>query len=81
MIIKILGTGCKSCERLERATRQALTDLALEGIAIEKVTDPMEIARFGVMRTPALVVDGQVVVAERVPTSAELQALLSAAKV
>lgn len=81
MIVKILGPGCKNCEHLEKMTRQALADLMLQDAVVEKVTDPREIVSFGVMRTPALVVDGKVVVSGRVPTAAEIQALLSGARV
>ena len=78
MIIKVLGPGCDNCQRLEAHTRQALTTLGLEA-TVEKVTDYAEIAGYGVMRTPGLVVDEQVIVSGRVPTAAEITQLLSAA--
>ena len=78
MIVKILGPGCANCQRLERATRQALDALGLEA-DVEKVEDYAEIARYGVMSTPGLVVDDQVLVSGRVPGPAEIQQLLSAA--
>lgn len=56
MVIKILGSGCKSCVALSENTKQALSELKL-GATIEKVTDFTEIASYGVMSTPALVVD------------------------
>lgn len=56
MVIKILGSGCKSCVALAENTKQALSELKL-GATIEKVTDFTEIASYGVMSTPALVVD------------------------
>ena len=61
MIIKVLGPGCKNCARLERATRNAMEELGLEA-TVEKVTDYPTIAAYGVMSTPALVVDEVVVV-------------------
>jgi small redox-active disulfide protein 2 len=73
--IKVLGPGCRSCSLLEERTREALAALGVEA-SIEKVTDFAEIAGHGVMRTPALVVDGQVVAAGRVPTARGIVALL-----
>ncbi|HSJ20102.1 MAG TPA: thioredoxin family protein [Nocardioidaceae bacterium] len=78
MIVKILGPGCKNCVALERVTRQAVDDLGLVA-TVGKVTDYREIVGYGVMSTPALVVDGRVVVSGRVPTVAEIQALLATA--
>jgi small redox-active disulfide protein 2 len=76
MLIKILGPGCKNCANLERATRQAVADLGLEA-TIEKVTDYGQIAGYGVMRTPGLVVDERVLFSGRVPTAEEIATLLS----
>ncbi len=78
MKIKVLGPGCANCQNLEKATRQALTDLGLEA-SVEKVTDYAEIAGYGVMSTPALVVDEVVVLAGRVPTARKVRELLTAA--
>lgn len=75
MIIKVLGPGCSNCERLEVRTREALDDLGLDA-TLEKITDYGEIAGYGVMRTPGLVVDEQLVVSGRVPTTGELTELL-----
>lgn len=60
MKIKILGSGCKNCETLTENTKAALDELGREA-EIEKVTDFAEIAKFGVMSTPALVIDDRVV--------------------
>lgn len=78
MIIKVLGPGCANCANLEKATRQALVDLGLEA-AIEKVTDYPSIVGYGVMSTPALVVDEKVVTSGRIPSGAELRELLAGA--
>ena len=78
MQIKILGSGCANCAALERRTREALADLHLTA-DISKVTDYGEIAGYGVMRTPALVVDEQVLLAGRVPDRATVAGLLTAA--
>ena len=75
MLFKILGPGCKNCANLERATRQAVDTLGLDA-TIEKVTDYGQIASYGVMRTPGLVVDEQVLVSGRVPAADEIAALL-----
>jgi small redox-active disulfide protein 2 len=78
MIVKVLGPGCANCQNLEKATRAALTDLDLEA-TVEKVTDYATIAGYGVMSTPALVVDEKVVLAGRVPSTAQVRELLAAA--
>jgi small redox-active disulfide protein 2 len=75
MLVKILGPGCKNCQTLEARTREALRDLGVIA-EIEKVTDYGEIAGYGVMRTPGLVVDDEVVASGRVPTVRELHDLL-----
>ena len=77
MIVKILGSGCKNCLRLERATRQALEDSGLVA-TVEKVTDYPTIVGYGVLSTPALVIDERVVVAGRVPSIPEIRELLAA---
>ena len=59
MRIQVLGPGCAKCEKLAENARQAVAELGLEA-TIEKVTDLNEILSFGVMMTPALVVDGAV---------------------
>ncbi len=76
MDIKILGSGCDKCQTMERVTHEAIDALGLDA-EFEKVTDPAEIASWGVMRTPALVVDDQVVLSGRVPTVDDVKALLA----
>jgi small redox-active disulfide protein 2 len=78
MQIKILGPGCANCHALEHRTREAVTDLGLTA-DISAVTDYPTIVGYGVMSTPALVVDEQVVVAGRVPTKAQITDLLTTA--
>jgi len=75
MKIKVLGPGCANCKALEKATRQALADLGLDA-TVEKVEDYPTIAGYGVMSTPALVIDETVVVSGRVPTAAQIRDLL-----
>jgi small redox-active disulfide protein 2 len=77
MEIKILGTGCVNCNNLEANTRSALAALGLT-VEIDKVTDPSAIVSWGVMSTPALVIDDEVVLSGRVPTVRQLGELLAA---
>jgi small redox-active disulfide protein 2 len=77
MDIKILGSGCVKCQNLETNTRAALVSLGRDA-AVEKVTDPGEIVAWGVMSTPALVVDDEVVLSGRVPSVEQLADLLAA---
>ena len=76
MQIKVLGTGCKKCNELEQATRNTIEMLDINA-NIEKEEDIMKIMEYGVNRTPALVVDGRVVISGRVPNEKELKELLS----
>ncbi len=77
MHIKILGPGCRNCHTLEERTRAALAELGREA-TVESVTDYGEIAAAGVMQTPGLVVDDELVLSGKVPKVKELQALLGA---
>lgn len=77
MNIKILGSGCKNCVALERNTREALAAMDLAA-KVTKVTDYPTIASYGIMKTPGLVVDEQVIVSGRVPKPAEIKELLTA---
>ncbi|MBN1886315.1 MAG: thioredoxin family protein [Candidatus Krumholzibacteriota bacterium] len=73
--VKILGTGCPKCEKLAEAVAAVLAGTS-EPYEIEKVTKIEEIIGYGVMMTPALVVDGEVKVVGKVPAPDELRALL-----
>ena len=75
MNIKIRGPGCRNCVTLERVTREAVDALGIDA-EIEKVTDYAQIAGYGVMSTPGLVVDGTVVLSGRVPTAAHVREIL-----
>ena len=76
MKIKILGTGCPNCQKLEANTRQALEELKMEA-EIEKITEIQDIMSYGVMGTPALVVDEKVEVSGRIPDVEEIKTILS----
>ncbi|MCK5029142.1 MAG: TM0996/MTH895 family glutaredoxin-like protein [Bacteroidales bacterium] len=76
MDIKVLGSGCAKCKTLEKVTREAVEQLNLDA-TIEKVEDIQKIVEYGVMFTPALVVDGEVVVKGRVPKLDEVKSMLN----
>ena len=70
--IQILGTGCPKCKKLAENAETAAKDLDIE-YELEKVTDINEIMKFGVMMTPALVVDGQVKFVGKIPSLDEIK--------
>lgn len=74
--IQILGTGCTKCKKLAENAELAAKELGIE-YQIEKVTEINDIMAFGVMVTPALVVDGQVKVAGKVIAPKDIKAMLS----
>lgn len=76
MQIKVLGSGCANCHTLERLTREALADLGMAA-EVSAVTDYPTIVGYGVMSTPALVINEKVVLSGRVPTKAQVTALLT----
>jgi len=76
MDIKVLGTGCQKCKTLEKATREVVAENNIEA-TITKVEDIVEIMKFNVMTTPALVVDGKVMVKGRVPSNSEIKGILT----
>ena len=73
--IKILGSGCAKCMELEKATKTAISELQLD-YEIDHVTDFVEIASYGVMSTPALVLNGEVISYGKVLKVDEVKALL-----
>ncbi|PKM68919.1 MAG: redox-active disulfide protein 2 [Firmicutes bacterium HGW-Firmicutes-2] len=75
MEIKVLGPGCKNCTNLEANTKKALEELNMEATVL-KVTDMKEIMGYGVMSTPALVVDGKLKMMGRVPKPSEIKEYL-----
>jgi small redox-active disulfide protein 2 len=76
MKLQILGTGCARCHALAAATEKAAQTLGIQ-YELEKITDLNRIISFGVMTTPALVVDGKVKVSGKVPSVDEIKTLLS----
>ena len=78
MRIQILGTGCPKCKKLASLAEEAAKELALD-YELEKITDVNDIVSFGVMSTPALAVDGKVLVSGKVPSAQEVKQLLEGA--
>jgi small redox-active disulfide protein 2 len=76
MEIKILGPGCPNCKNLEKITREVVEKNGIEA-TITKVEDIMEIMKYGIMSTPALVVDEKVVIKGRIPSADEIKQLLT----
>lgn len=76
MQIQILGTGCAKCKNLEKVTREVVEQNGFSA-EITKVEDIMEIMKFNVMTTPAIVINGKVEMKGRVPSADEIKQLLS----
>ena len=76
MDIKVLGTGCSSCQTLERRVQEAVEQPGSDA-SVEKIEDMQEIMQYNVMSMPALVIDGEVEVAGQAPSVKELTDLLS----
>ena len=77
MMIQVLGPGCPKCKKMEEIARQAASELT-DVYLVEKVTDIQKITRFGIVTTPALLVDGYVKLTGRVPSLEEMKKILSA---
>lgn len=77
LTVKILGSGCANCKKLESVARDAASETGVQAEFL-KVTDMMEIMKYDLLSTPALVIDEKVVSSGRIPTKAEIQGWLSA---
>lgn len=75
--IKVLGSGCANCKRLEASTRKVIENLAIEA-EIEKITDYAEIMKWPIMATPGLVINEKLVSAGRIPSEKEISDWLTA---
>ncbi|MCK5775998.1 MAG: TM0996/MTH895 family glutaredoxin-like protein [Bacteroidales bacterium] len=73
--IKILGTGCSKCQQTTDVVTKTVASLEADA-QIEKVEDIMEIMKYNVMSTPAVVVDGEVKISGRIPSKSEIESLL-----
>ncbi len=78
MEIKVLGPGCNNCITLNRLVHEAVESLGIDA-NVTKVEDFPTIVSYGVMSTPALVIDEQLVMSGRVPTPAQIRELISSA--
>jgi small redox-active disulfide protein 2 len=79
MEIKVLGSGCSNCKKLLENVKEACKELELQA-TILYVTDFMEIAKTGLMRTPGLMINGKIVAFGRVLSSSEIKKLIEEAK-
>ena len=79
MVIEVLGPGCANCKKLFALVEQAVKELNLQA-KLEKITDINVIAGYGVMRTPAVAIDGVVKVSGRVPKLEEIKTILQGGK-
>lgn len=75
MEIKILGSGCSNCAKLEKITKEGIAQLGIEA-EVEKVEDMQKIMSYGVMSTPALVINGVVKLVGKVPNKAKIIEIL-----
>lgn len=79
MKLEILGSGCANCQKLTAIVQDVVRDLTLDGAQIVKVEDFVKIMSYGVMATPALAIDGKVVLVGRVPSKADVTTLITTA--
>ena len=77
LTVKILGSGCANCKKLEAVAREAAAQAGIEAEFV-KVTDMNDILSFNVMSTPALVINNKVVSSGRIPSLADIQKWLTA---
>ena len=76
MEIKVLGPGCPRCKALEKTVADSLAELNIAA-NVSKVDDIIKIMEYGVMHTPALVINGKVVLSGRVPSSSEIKEIIN----
>ena len=76
MDIKVLGPGCPKCQQTEKIVKEAVGEAGVEA-SVEKITDIMEIAGYGVFGTPAVVVDGEVKSVGKIPSKNDVKSWIS----
>ncbi len=76
--IKVLGSGCENCHKVEALAKQAVAQLSADA-QVELVTDMQELMRYGVMSTPAIVINDKVVSTGRVPALSQITAMITTA--
>ena len=72
MDIKVLGPGCPKCQQTEKIVKEALAEVGVEA-SVQKVTNTMEIAGYGVFGTPAVVIDGEIKSVGKIPSKNDVQ--------
>jgi small redox-active disulfide protein 2 len=77
--IIILGPGCMNCQKVEQIAKEAVAELALEEATFQHVTNWDEITKYPILRTPGLVINGNVVCSGRIPTKAEVVSWITTA--
>ena len=77
MDIKVLGPGCPKCQQTEKIVKEVVQEIGSDA-TVEKITDIMEIAGYGVFGTPAVVVDGEVKSVGKIPKAEEIKSWISA---
>lgn len=75
MKIKVLGPGCSKCKQAEKIVREAIAETSVD-VDVEKITDIMEIAGYGVLGTPAVIVDGDVKCVGKIPKKEDVKSWL-----
>ncbi|MCD6271766.1 MAG: TM0996/MTH895 family glutaredoxin-like protein [Deltaproteobacteria bacterium] len=76
MEIKVLGPGCKRCTKTEKVVREVVAEAGADA-NVDKITDMMEIAKYGVLGTPAVIVDGEVKSVGKIPNKEEIKSWLA----
>ncbi len=76
MEIKVLGPGCAKCNKTEKLVREVIQEMGVDAV-VEKVTDMMKIASYGVFGTPSVIIDGEVKCTGKVPKKKDIQAWLN----
>ncbi len=76
--IKVLGSGCANCKRLEQLTKKVVNELGIEAEVV-KVTDPTKYADYGIMSTPGLVINEKTVSSGRIPSIPEITTFITSA--
>lgn len=78
MEIKVLGPGCANCNKLETMTTEVVKELGIDA-TVEKITDIKEIAMSGVLLTPGLIIDGEIILSGKLPSKSQLAELVAKA--
>lgn len=75
MKVKVLGSGCRTCDDLEKCVQKAIKELQLD-VSLQRITDYKTIVKYGVLNTPALIINESIIIRGRVPTKKEMIQIL-----